>query len=407
MPPLDVLYSPAALEANRMVRLLGYSEPIVTVKKIMPMRATEDAGLVARWISDEQRRCPHSIWPNATGIFEAASAYIANPYGGTHVNSVRVLLGVGVCFMNRLLWKSNPDGINSLLEIFRQWLRVVDLRCRHSRTGPEPPGPRRSREELQMPFSQAMADVASQVDELLLRPGYMASARELAQACLADPLLGNVDALKFPTDPGNSFDWTQRSLAPERGIEDSPVLLAPQIALALAALHDEYCPGVEPVVSTPVVARVYDDDGNATSDYVLYVRWRAIRERVRALGHYAENWFVRLLRRLERQLWETVPPTARGATELSGQQVGELVEIVREAFNSFELNELVRIHLGDKLFDEHAAENRPLKEVAFDLVDSLERKSRTLEFLAALEKERPTNPRLKAFLARVRTRRQV
>src|SRR5262245_40860528 len=41
MPLLDVLYSPAALEANRIVRLLGYSEPIVTVKKIMPMRAME------------------------------------------------------------------------------------------------------------------------------------------------------------------------------------------------------------------------------------------------------------------------------------------------------------------------------------------------------------------------------
>lgn len=82
---------------------------------------------------------------------------------------------------------------------------------------------------------------------------------------------------------------------------------------------------------------------------------------------------------------------------LSGPQVGELVEIVCDAFAHPELVRLVREHLNQRLHVEHAGPDRPLEQVVFELVESLDRQDLTPKFLAALREERPNNTRLKDF----------
>jgi hypothetical protein len=162
-------------------------------------------------------------------------------------------------------------------------------------------------------MSSVLADLASRVDELLLRPGNMAAARALAEACLADPVQGNVDAFQFPTNPDNALDWTEESIAIERDHEQARALTPGQTTLVLAILHDVYCPGVEQIVAAPAVAQLLDDEGRTTSDYGRYVRWRAIRSRVRGLGDHAVHWFTLLFRRWERVLSESAsqPESAR------------------------------------------------------------------------------------------------
>jgi hypothetical protein len=158
-----------------------------------------------------------------------------------------------------------------------------------------------------MRMSPLLADLASRVDDLLLKPGNMAAARALAEACLANPVQGNVDAFQFPTNPDNPLDWTEESIAIERDHEQARVLTPGQTALVLATLHDIYCPGVEQVIAVPAVDRPWDDEGRPTNGFSRYVRWRAIRDRVRGFGDYALHWFALQVRRFERSLSEQIP----------------------------------------------------------------------------------------------------
>jgi hypothetical protein len=137
--------------------------------------------------------------------------------------------------------------------------------------------------------SRALAEVAHRLDELLLCPGNMDRARQLAEDCLDDPERGNIEALQFPNNPDDPFDFTEQSVLRERGLEETSVLTPGQRALALAALHAVGCPGFETVLSIP-------------DDHPRAVRWHEIRDRVRHLGDHAANWFVRVLRRFELDL---------------------------------------------------------------------------------------------------------
>jgi hypothetical protein len=137
-----------------------------------------------------------------------------------------------------------------------------------------------------------LADLALRVDELLLPPAVMAVARQLVEACLADPVQGNVDAFRFPENPDDPCDWNESSF-------EADVALTPgQTAVALAALHDVYCGGVEKVV--PLPAKFAEDATPA--DWKRALRWTVILDRVRKLGDYALRWFTLLLRRFERIL---------------------------------------------------------------------------------------------------------
>jgi hypothetical protein len=130
----------------------------------------------------------------------------------------------------------------------------------------------------------------------------MAAARAWAEACLTDPAQGHVDALQFPTDPSNPYDWTAESIQREQGVEETPVLTPGQTTLAMAALHAVHCPSCEAVISLAVDVPKLDAGGQVTDEYCRAVRWWAIKDRVRGLGDYALPWFTAQLRRFKRDL---------------------------------------------------------------------------------------------------------
>jgi hypothetical protein len=163
--------------------------------------------------------------------------------------------------------------------------------------------------------SRTLAEIAHTLDELLLRPGYLAAARHLAEACLADPEQAHVDALQFPNDANDPDDWTDESVQRERGLEATPVLTPCQRALALAALHAVYCRGFETVLAIPTEVAVFDAEGRITDEYRRASRWAVITDRVRQLGDYAANWFDRLLRRFALDLPSCRTPAEMPATQ--------------------------------------------------------------------------------------------
>src|SRR5262249_38293107 len=149
---------------------------------------------------------------------------------------------------------------------------------------------------------------------LLMRPGYMAAARQLAESCLDDEEQGHVDSLQLGDDPDNDYDWTPESIQRENGYEDTPVLTPGQIVLCLAALHSIYCPGFETVITAPTNGSLFDEEGKATTNYRRGVRWAAIQNGVRNLEDYAERWFTLKLRRFEQILSSAAATSRKGGT---------------------------------------------------------------------------------------------
>lgn len=141
-----------------------------------------------------------------------------------------------------------------------------------------------------------LADLALRVDELLLRPECMATTRALVEACLASPEEGHADAIQFPDNPDEPFPC-----------DDRTPLTVGQRAVALAALHDVYCPNVERVVPIAPDQPVFDADGKVRGDYYRNIGWRAILDRVEKLGDYAVDWFTLQLRRFEVAPTPTTP----------------------------------------------------------------------------------------------------
>jgi len=138
-----------------------------------------------------------------------------------------------------------------------------------------------------------------------LRPGNMTAVKMLAEACIADPAQAHIDAFEFPIDPDNPCDFTTpENLDRQKGFAEYPVLTPGQTALAMAALHEAHCQGVERVISISTDVRLADDFQTTghlevADNYHGFVRWKAIRDHVKMLGEYSLFWFKLQLRRFE------------------------------------------------------------------------------------------------------------
>jgi len=190
---------------------------------------------------------------------------------------------------------------------------------------------------------QTLKELAQQVDQLLVKPASMAKIRQLAEDCLAHPELGHVDALQFPTDPENAFNWDTKSIKRERGLAENATLTQEQLAICIAALHDIYCPGVEPVITVDSDVTPLDEHGRATKAWRRFTRWQSVRNRVRSLGDYALHWFERLLSRLQQSLEQPAPLNELGnplPSSVSCTQIlASLPRAARQAYLAFKLAE--------------------------------------------------------------------
>jgi hypothetical protein len=81
---------------------------------------------------------------------------------------------------------------------------------------------------------------------------------------------------------------------------------------------------------------------------------------------------------------------------LNGQQFGELRDIVARVFKIDDLVQLMRVELNVPL-GEIVAVQRPMLNVAFDLIEWLEPRERTLDFIRALRKNRADVPDVVRF----------
>jgi hypothetical protein len=168
------------------------------------------------------------------------------------------------------------------------------------------------------PSFSGLVALALRVNEILTKPACMAAMRRLAEFCLADPVNSRIDALEFPTNPGDGFDWTENSLARERWIKEYTVLTPEQTALVVAALHDYHCNGVEKVIVGAIIPSdptAFDTDfADAATCRALRgaghvpitanelgrrVRWERLLEWVRNAGDYSVFWFTLQVRRFE------------------------------------------------------------------------------------------------------------
>jgi hypothetical protein len=80
----------------------------------------------------------------------------------------------------------------------------------------------------------------------------------------------------------------------------------------------------------------------------------------------------------------------------TGQQFGEFRNLLCDHFSVDELAQLVKISLTEKL-GSIVGLGRPLVNIAYDLIEWLEHRDRTLEFLRAVRDERVTVPRVTSF----------
>ena len=158
--------------------------------------------------------------------------------------------------------------------------------------------------------SPALAAIAFRVDAMVLNPANMTRARELAEECLAEPEQADVNAL-FPDHPDDPF--------PDR--DPNVVQTLGQRALALAAIHDVYCAGVEKVVVVPgdLTFEAVLADNQLIPAWLRAFRWAVILDQARGLGAWALPWYELQMRRFERDLPEKVdaaPTTAPAAGEV-------------------------------------------------------------------------------------------
>src|SRR5262245_48148386 len=82
---------------------------------------------------------------------------------------------------------------------------------------------------------------------------------------------------------------------------------------------------------------------------------------------------------------------------LSGEQFGELTEILCETFDWDALDQLVRVRFSIELSDEVATKATPLRTVATKWINWLEQRERIAEFLGCLRGERPNVERVRRF----------
>jgi hypothetical protein len=76
---------------------------------------------------------------------------------------------------------------------------------------------------------------------------------------------------------------------------------------------------------------------------------------------------------------------------LTGNQIGELRDMLCEVFNVDELIQLVRVRLNETLENIVGIKDQPKQNIAFDLIVWMEARDRTRELLVAVLTERPTD----------------
>lgn len=130
--------------------------------------------------------------------------------------------------------------------------------------------------------------IALHVDDLLMRPGQMATVRHLVENYLDGRAQNAAEAIPFPADP-DELD--------HEGTDGDAIPTPAQRAAALAALRDAYCPGVEKVVSVP--SELPEDAAPAELKRADLAG--DLGPRARPGGH-AGPWFALQLRRLEQAL---------------------------------------------------------------------------------------------------------
>jgi hypothetical protein len=144
------------------------------------------------------------------------------------------------------------------------------------------------------------------VDDLVMRPVQRAALQALVECYLAGRADGTMDAFAFPGDPDDQLDLDADEGAP---------LIPEQMAAALTAFHELYCPGVERLVPIPTDLPSVHDLRRATA-------WKATVDRVRGLGtgEHVLQWLKLQFRRLELHLCEGC--VAGAPTQTPGTNLG-------------------------------------------------------------------------------------
>jgi hypothetical protein len=155
--------------------------------------------------------------------------------------------------------------------------------------------------------SPDLAALALDVDLLLMRPANLATFRYLVEAYWDGCEQGTVEPIPF--------------------LVDDVVPTPAQRAVALAALRDAYCPGVEKIIPRAAELPTLGEATSAELPALLRAwkraaNWEAILDRVQNLGDYAVPWFTLQLRLLEKDLQTQSNDRQQERTEQSDEDAG-------------------------------------------------------------------------------------
>jgi hypothetical protein len=89
-------------------------------------------------------------------------------------------------------------------------------------------------------------------------------------------------------------------------------------------------------------------------------------------------------------------------TKFTERQTAELADSILGALNSWQLEQMIRVHFGDGIYNHYVAEKMPLAEAAFKLVDGLNREGRADALLEAIAAMRPNREDVQAVCQRLR-----
>jgi hypothetical protein len=160
--------------------------------------------------------------------------------------------------------------------------------------------------------SPVLAALASHIDEFFHTAANLVRARELAEACLVDREQSHI---RFPELPDEPFP------------DDDIPLMPGQRVLAMAALHDLVCTGVEKVIPIDPNLPLFDSDGSERSDSRRDLRWVIIldllnrrlevAQQVPGFQATLEHWFTLQFRHLERDLADLTDDARHGGTDIA------------------------------------------------------------------------------------------
>lgn len=157
-----------------------------------------------------------------------------------------------------------------------------------------------------------ISSLLNRVDDLLVRPGNLAVAREVVERYLDGRALGTIEPIPFPEDPAEP-DYSD--------IEGDVVVSPVQRVAALVAFRDANCLGVERIIPVPTEFPTTAPDAEAMLRQCgQMLQWRATLDRVKNIGDYALPWFEAQLRRFELELAQADCPQKRETNALASPQ---------------------------------------------------------------------------------------